>query len=321
MGALHEVTDNSNCPIAFFSHRTTAADKNYSTFDRELLAIFSAALKFKHLIEGRHTVVFTERRPITCSLQGSQNNTNDPRRSREFSLLAEYLDETQHISGSTNIVADCLSRPPTHDTLTVASSSTVFIDTYDLPRFASLQDTSFQHQISEQNQHACDKSIPPRPILHEQCPYPIFTQFHNLCHSNWKSTTLMIIARFTWSNAQRTIKKWCHICLTCQLMKIIRLYNFQHTKAMKLSPILTTFTWKLLENYLPSTIRHSDTSLPSSTTAQIGLKPSQYLSSLPKKFATLFERARFLAWEYHLTSRLTVESKFKVKYSLNSLKL
>ena len=68
----------------------------------------------------------------------------------------------------------------------------------------------------------CDKSIPPCPILPEQCRYPIFTQFHNLCHSNWKSTSRMILTRVTWPNAQRTIKEWFHNCLTYQQMKITR---------------------------------------------------------------------------------------------------
>ena len=219
---------------------------------KELLAIFAATLKFKHLIEGRHTVVFTDNKPITCSFQRSQTNTNNPRQSRQFSLLAEYIDELQHISGSTNVVADCLSRPPTDDTsLTVASTSTVSIDTYDLPRIASLQDTSFQQQMSEQYQHGtqminirtttltCDENFPPRPILPEQCRYPIFTQFHNLCHSNWKSTSRMILARFTSSNAQRTIKEWCHNCLTCQEMKITR---HIHPSTRQLNEAVARFT-------------------------------------------------------------------------------
>ena len=67
-----------------------------------------------------------------------------------------------------------------------------------------------------------DKSISPRPILPEQSRYPIFTHFHHLCHSNWKSTSRMILARFTWPNAQRTLTEWCYNCLTCQQMKITR---------------------------------------------------------------------------------------------------
>ena len=91
--ALHEITDNSRRPIAFFSRRLTAAEKKYSTFDKELLTIFAATLKFKQLIEGRNTVVFTDHKPITCSFQRSQTNTNNPRQSRQFSLLAEYIDD------------------------------------------------------------------------------------------------------------------------------------------------------------------------------------------------------------------------------------
>ena len=95
-------------------------------------------------------MIFTHHKQITISFQRSQNNTNNLRQSRQFSLLAEYIDELQHISGSTNVVVDCLSRSPTDDTsLTVASMSTVLIDTYDLPRIASLQDTSFQQQMTE----------------------------------------------------------------------------------------------------------------------------------------------------------------------------
>ena len=250
--ALHEITDNSSRPIAFFSRQLTAAGRNYSTFDKELLAIFAATLKFKHLIEGRHTVVFTDHKPITCSFQRSQTNTNNPRQSRRFSLLAEYIDEIQHISGSTNVVADCFSRPPIDDTsLTVASTSTVSMDTYDLPRIASLQDTSFQQQMPEHYQHGtqminfgtttltCDKSIPPRSILPEQCRYPIFTQFHNICHCDWKSTSRMILARFTWPNAQRTIKEWCHNCLSCQQMKMTR---HIHPPTRQLNEAVARFT-------------------------------------------------------------------------------
>ena len=180
MGAtVHEVTYNSSRPIAFFSRRLTTIKRNSRTFDKELLAIFAATLKFKFLIEGRHTVVFTDHKPITCSFKRSKNKTNNPRQSRHISLLAKYIDEIQQISGSTNVVADCLSRPPTEDTsLTVAS--TVFMDTYDLPRTAILQDTSRQQQMSEQYHDGtqminigtttltCDKSFPRLPILRKQ---------------------------------------------------------------------------------------------------------------------------------------------------------
>ena len=41
------------CPIAYFSKQLQAAQKRYSTFDRELLAIYQAIRHFRHFVEGR----------------------------------------------------------------------------------------------------------------------------------------------------------------------------------------------------------------------------------------------------------------------------
>ena len=187
--------------------------------------------------------------------------------------------------------------------------------------------------MSEQNQHGtqmislgtktltCDKSIPPRPILPEQNRYPIFIQCHNLCHSNWKSTSLMILARSTLPNAQRTIKEWCHNYLTCQQMKITR---HVHPPTRQVNEAVARFTHVRMDivGPLPAIkFRHSDTLLASSTAAQIGLKPTQYIPSLPKKFATLFKYPGFLASEYPCTSRPTAEPNLKVNFSPNFLKL
>ena len=85
----------------------------------------------------------------------------------------------------------------------------------------------------------CDNSIPPRPIHPEQCRYPIITQFHNPCHSNWKSTPRMVLARFKWTNARRPIKEWCHNCLTCQQMKITR---HVHPPTRQVNEVVARFT-------------------------------------------------------------------------------
>jgi hypothetical protein len=41
-------------PISFHSKKTTPAETRYSTFDRELLAVYLAIRHFRHLLEGRH---------------------------------------------------------------------------------------------------------------------------------------------------------------------------------------------------------------------------------------------------------------------------
>lgn len=47
-------------PIAFFSKKLSDAQRRYSAYDRELLAIYSAVKYFKYLLEGRQVIVFTD---------------------------------------------------------------------------------------------------------------------------------------------------------------------------------------------------------------------------------------------------------------------
>ena len=79
--ALHEVSETTpSRPIAFYLRRLTAAEQNYSTFDKELLAIYAATSKFKHMIEGKHTTVFTDHKPLVSAI--NKNSGNNPRQSR-----------------------------------------------------------------------------------------------------------------------------------------------------------------------------------------------------------------------------------------------
>ena len=51
-------------PIAFYSKCLKAAQKKYSTFDRELLATFLACKKFKHFLDGREFKLKTDHRSL-----------------------------------------------------------------------------------------------------------------------------------------------------------------------------------------------------------------------------------------------------------------
>ena len=60
-GAVHQVVDGHEQPLAFFSRRTTAAESRYSAYDQELLAIYASILHFRHVLEGRRFRIFTDR--------------------------------------------------------------------------------------------------------------------------------------------------------------------------------------------------------------------------------------------------------------------
>ena len=61
-------SDHSWKPLAFFSHKLTGAEMKYSAFDRELLAIYLSVRHYKHFMEGKHFVIFTDHKPLIYTL-------------------------------------------------------------------------------------------------------------------------------------------------------------------------------------------------------------------------------------------------------------
>ena len=51
-------------PLSFFSKKLSNTERRYSTFDRELLAVYLAIKHFRHLLEGRHFHVLTDHKPL-----------------------------------------------------------------------------------------------------------------------------------------------------------------------------------------------------------------------------------------------------------------
>ena len=64
---LQQFVDGVWHPISYFSHKLSPAETKYSTFDRELLAIYLAIKHFRHFIEGREFHI-----GLTISLSHSQ---------------------------------------------------------------------------------------------------------------------------------------------------------------------------------------------------------------------------------------------------------
>jgi hypothetical protein len=99
-------------PLAFYSKKLSGAGTRYSTFDRELLAAFSAVRHFRFLLEGRQFRLLTDHKPLVTSLF----RTTPPwsaGQQRQLSFIAEFTSDIRHTPGQENVVADALSRPPT----------------------------------------------------------------------------------------------------------------------------------------------------------------------------------------------------------------
>lgn len=94
---------------SFFSRKLSKAQVDYSTYDREFLAIYSAMKYFRHLIEGRSFQIFTDHKPTTFALKQKLDKAS-PRQTRHLDFISQISTNIQHISGKNNIIADALSR-------------------------------------------------------------------------------------------------------------------------------------------------------------------------------------------------------------------
>ena len=98
-------------PIAFESHKLSVAESRYSIRDKELLAVAGACRKFRHWLIGRKVKVFTDHESLSTLLKGSNTMPSD-RVARLVEFLAQFDLDIAYLKGSSNEVADALSRLP-----------------------------------------------------------------------------------------------------------------------------------------------------------------------------------------------------------------
>ncbi|VUZ53738.1 unnamed protein product [Hymenolepis diminuta] len=64
---LQQIVNGEIQPLSFFSRKLTPTETRFSTFDRELLAIYLAVKHFRHILEGRQFTILTEHKPLTLA--------------------------------------------------------------------------------------------------------------------------------------------------------------------------------------------------------------------------------------------------------------
>ncbi|BHF80747.1 hypothetical protein SprV_0702387700 [Sparganum proliferum] len=107
---LQQHINDSTGPLAFFSKKLSPAETRYSTFGRELLAIYLAVKHFRHFLEGRDFTIFTDHKPLTFAIRSHSDKYN-PREISHLDYISQFTTDIRHIDGPKNAVADMLSRP------------------------------------------------------------------------------------------------------------------------------------------------------------------------------------------------------------------
>jgi len=229
IGGVLEQKENSKWkPLAFFSRLLQPPEIKYSTFDRELLSVYSAVRHFRFFLEGRNFKIYTDHKPLTHAIKKVSDSWL-PRQQRQLSYISEYSTDIEHIRGKHNNVADALSR----------NCIGFLQQEINQNEIAQLQKEDEEiEQLFKENTGMklkmvslaggtevliCDISTGnPRPVLPRQVRKQIFEILHNLSHPGVRTTRKIIKEKYVWKGLNKDVSNWAKHCLACQKAKIQR---------------------------------------------------------------------------------------------------
>ncbi|GFX37995.1 hypothetical protein TNCV_3835941 [Trichonephila clavipes] len=198
------------------SAKLSKSQQKWSTYDRELLAMYISVKRFRHMLEGRDFIIYTDQKPLMYAFMQNPDKCS-PRQWRHLDFISQFSTDVRHINGTRNAVADVLLR------IEVNQISNSFLDFEALSK-AQLEDNELQSFQNDEKSSIVFKRVPspvsatelicdtstgsPRPFVPYNFRRTIFEHFHNLAHpgplpsSEGKSFCLTIVDRFTrWPEA------------------------------------------------------------------------------------------------------------------------
>lgn len=224
--SFEQFVNGSWQPLAFFSKQLRAPERKYSTFDRELLALYLAIRHFRFLLEGRNFTAFTDHKPLVSSM-AKITDPWTPRQQRHLAFISEFTTDIKHISGKENVVADCLSRAIINnislgiDYTAMAEAQATSLEVHT-SRTAITNLQLVEMPVCESGPVLlCDISTGvPRPLVPPEFRRNVFEVLHNLSHPGRKSTQKIISDKFVWHGLNKQVAQWTKECMQCQLSKV-----------------------------------------------------------------------------------------------------
>ena len=98
-------------PVAFYSRKLKPAERNYPVHEQELLALIAALKAWRHYLHGARIKISLHTDHRTLTFLGQQAHLS-AQQARWVEFLAEFDAEIEYVAGTTNLVADALSRRP-----------------------------------------------------------------------------------------------------------------------------------------------------------------------------------------------------------------
>ena len=228
--------------IAYASRSLKSHEKNYSTIEREALAIVFATKQFRHYIWAKQVLLLTDQRPLVWLMKHKDSSS---RLIRWALQLQEYDIEIQYRTGKSNANADCLSRIPEEITVAVISrkisTATPSMlkaqeeddDITQIRRVienktsdrSQLRQELRNHLSRNEEKYIFDKGIlkyldtsNELTVLPQKFRTEILMEYHDGAlggHLSTRKTIGRIRKKYYWPGMEKDVKQWCFDCRIC----------------------------------------------------------------------------------------------------------
>jgi cleavage and polyadenylation specificity factor subunit 1 len=232
---LEQRTGNDWQPLGFFSKKLSNTERNYSTYDRKLLAIHESIKYFRHLVGARNFVIKTDHKPLVFAFQQRPEKAS-PRQLRHLNYISLFSTTILHIKGTENIVADAFSRLCTITMPTAITAAQLEEEQASDSELARVLQGTTSLKLKKvcfggESSIYCDVSTPNfRPFVPQSLRKQAFSYIHNLSHPSGRATAHQIKQKFVWPSMNKDVLKWCRLCLPCQRSKIHKHNHLQPEK-------------------------------------------------------------------------------------------
>ena len=190
--AIRAMVFQQGKPLDYYSRKLTPAEANYTTGNKEMLAVMVALKHWRHFTQGtKHKIlVHTDHKRLMLFLETKQLN---PRQARWLKELACYDFVIKHIKSENNIGADALSKKPDYKNF----------DKFIKPMLIRNGDYMQVAETTEENQNIIKKAHDTKLAGHQGV----------------LKTFKRIQKKTTWKGIKANVEKYVKNCPTCAIGK------------------------------------------------------------------------------------------------------
>ena len=214
---LEQITNVIPQPLAFYSRKHQSSETRYSTFNRELLTIYSTIHHFRYFLEGTPFTINMDHQPLVYTFTKS-GDTWSAWQQRHLWAIAKFGCTIRYIPSRKNPVANALSHTQINAVRLGIDKMSWQISSKRTQRW--MPTTPHQWQDIPFNNSGrtllCNVSTGhPCSFIPAHLRRKLFYLVHGLAHLlEWVMATL-VRKQFVWHGINKDICCWAKACMAC----------------------------------------------------------------------------------------------------------